>query len=49
MFEGGDSCCEGCGFKSQCRILYAHFSHLFFVKIEMFEKTKVNEKDAGDD
>ena len=35
---GGDSCSEGCGFESQCRILDGHdiFSHIFVVKIVMF-------------
>ena len=46
---GGDSCSEGCGFKSQHCILEGHFSHLFVVKIVMFvlKKTKINEKEAG--
>ena len=46
---GGDSCSEGCGFKSQHSILEGHFSHLFVVKIVMFvlKKTKINEKEAG--
>ena len=35
---GGDSCSEGCGFKSQCRILDGHdiFSHIFAAEIVMF-------------
>ena len=46
---GGDSCSEGCGFESQHHILNGHFSHLFVVKIViLFEKTKINEKVAGD-
>ena len=50
MVMGGDSCSEGCGFKSQHSILEGHFSHLFVVKIVMFvlKKTKINEKEAGD-
>ena len=32
----GDSCCEGCGFESQCRILDGHFSYLFVVKKILF-------------
>ena len=46
---GGDSCSEGHGFKYQYSILDGHFSHLFVVKIvTLFEKTKINEKEAGD-
>ena len=46
---GGDSCSEGRGFKYQYSILDGHFSHLFVVKIvTLFEKTKINEKEAGD-
>ena len=29
---GGDSCCKGCEFESQRRILYGHFSHIIVVK-----------------
>ena len=47
MVMGGDSCSEGRGFKSQHRILDGHFSHIFVIKIVMFKKTKINEKDAG--
>ena len=32
---GGDSCSEGCGFKSQHRILDGKISHLFVVRIVM--------------
>ena len=32
MVMRGDSCSEGCGFKSQHRKLDGHFSHVFFVK-----------------
>ena len=45
---GGDSCSKGRGFESQRRILDGHFSHLLVVKIVMFEKTKINEKEAGE-
>ena len=45
---GGDSCSEGRGFESQHNILDGHFSHTFAVKIVMFEKTKINKKDAED-
>ena len=48
MVMGGDSCSEGCGFESQQHILDGHFSHIFVVKIVVFEKTKINEKEAGD-
>ena len=49
MVMGRDSCSKGCGFKSQHHILDGHFSHLFVVKIVMlFEKTKINGKEAGD-
>ena len=44
---GGDSCSEGRGFKSQHQILDGHFSHLFVVKMCLFEKTKINEKVRG--
>ena len=43
---GGDSRPEGCGFESQHRIPDGHISHLFAVKILMFGKTKINEKEA---
>ena len=42
---GGDSCSEGCGFKSHRHILDGHFSQLFVARI-VFEKTKLNEKEA---
>ena len=46
---GGDSHSEGRGFESQHHILDGHFFRkYFFVKIVMFEKTKINEKVAGD-
>ena len=49
MVMGGDSCSEGRGFESQHHIPDGHFSHLIVVKIVMlFEKTKINEKEAGD-
>ena len=32
----GDSCSEGCGFKSKYHILDGRVSHLFVVKIVMF-------------
>ena len=48
MVTGGDSYSDGHGFESQCRILDGHFSHIFVVKIEMFDKTKINEKEAED-
>ena len=51
MVMGGDSHSKGRGFESRRWILAGHdiFSHLFVVKIEMlFEKTKINEKEAGD-
>ena len=47
MIVGGDSRFEGCGFESQDRILDGHFSHIFVVKIVMFEKTKINDKRDG--
>ena len=48
MVMRGDSCSEGRGFKSPHCKLDGHFSHLFVVKIVMlFEKTKINEKEAG--
>ena len=40
---GGDSCSEGFGFEFQHRIQDGHFSHIFVT-----EKTKINEKEAGD-
>ena len=44
MVMGGDSCLEGRGFKSQHRIL----DQYFFTYTYLFEKTKINEKEAGD-
>ena len=38
VIMGGDSYCEGRGFESQHRVLDGHFSHIFVVKIVMFEK-----------
>ena len=36
---------RGCGFESQHRVLDAHFSHLFLVKLySLFEKTKKTKK-----
>ena len=48
MVMGGGSCSKGREFESQHNILNGHFSHLFVVKIVMFETTKINEKEAGD-
>ena len=49
MVMGGDSYSEGRGFDSLHCILDEHFSQIFVVVIVMlFEKTKINEKDAGD-
>ena len=46
---GGDSCSKGNEFESQHRILDGHFSHLLVLEIVMlFEKTKINEKEAGE-
>ena len=36
VIMGGDSCSDGCGFKSQHCILDGHFSRAFVVKIVMF-------------
>ena len=44
---GGDSPSEGCGFKSQHRILDGHFSHTLAEIIVLFETTKINEKEAN--
>ena len=44
----GMRCTEGHGFESLHCILDGHFSHIFVVKIVMFEKTKFNEKEAED-
>ena len=46
----GDSCSEGCRFKSQHQILDGHFSHIFVVKMLMFvwkEENKWNEVGDG--
>ena len=40
MVVGGDSCSESRGFESQHCMPDGHFSHLFDVKIVMFEQTK---------
>ena len=46
---GGDSCSKGDGFESQGCILVEYLSHLFVEKLQsLFEKTKINEKEAGD-
>ena len=46
---GGDSCSKDREFESWHRILDGHFSHLFVVKLYcLFEKTTINEKEAGD-
>ena len=47
MVMGGDSRSHGRGFESQHCILDVHFSPIFVLKIEMFEKTRINEKEAG--
>ena len=47
MVVGGDSCSGGRVFKSQSHLQDGHFSHEFVVKIYLFEKTKINEKEAG--
>ena len=48
MVMGGDTCCEGCGFESQHRILVGHFSYLFVVKIVIFVlKDENKQKEAG--
>ena len=47
MVMGGDFHSEGCGFKSQHHKLDGHFTLLFVVKNVLFEKTKINEKEAG--
>ena len=48
MVMGGNSCTKGRRFEFQHRILDGHFSHLFLVKMSsLFEKTKINEKEAG--
>ena len=47
---GGDSCSKCCGFEPQHSILDGHFyTYVFVVEIVMlFEKTKINEKEAGE-
>ena len=46
---GGDSCSEGCGFKSHHHVLDGYFSHLFVVKFYcLFQMTKINDTEAGD-
>ena len=48
MVMGGDSCSEGCEFKSLHCILDGHFSHIFVEKNVMcVTKTKINKKEAG--
>ena len=50
MIMGGDSCSEGHGFESQCRILDGHFFTLICSKIVLMfvsKRPKVNEKEAG--
>ena len=47
MVMVGDSCSESYGFKYRHHLLNGHFSHIFVVKIAMFEKTKVNKKRPG--
>ena len=47
MVMGGDFHSEGCGFESQHHKLDGHFTLLFVVKNVLFEKTKINEKEAG--
>ena len=51
VVTGGDSRFEGCGFVSRCRILDGHFITLICCKIVLifvWERPKVNEKEAGD-
>ena len=48
MVMGRESCFEGRGFESQHRIQDGHISHIFAIKFGSFEKTKINEKEAGD-
>ena len=43
----GDSFSEGRGFESQHRKLDGRFHQYFAFKILVFEKTKINEKEAG--
>ena len=47
MVMGGDSRCKGRGFESRHHILDGHSSHIFVIKIVMFERTKINEKETG--
>ena len=44
---GGDSCSKGCEFESRHHILDGHFFTYIFVVKFVFEKTKINEKEAG--
>ena len=39
---------EGRGFESQHHILDGYFSHLLVKIVMIFEKTKINQKEAGD-
>ena len=43
---GGYSCSKGRGFQSRYHLLDGHFSHIFVAKKLIFEKTKINEKEA---
>ena len=47
MVMGGDSCSKGRVFEPHHHILDGHFSHLFVLKIVMFEKTNIIEKESG--
>ena len=40
MVMGGDSRSEGCGFKSQCRILDGHFSNCIDVCLKKTENKR---------
>ena len=44
---GGDSCSKDCGFESQHRILYGHFSQLFAVNIVVFVRKDENKRKTG--
>ena len=48
MVMGEVSSSEGCGFESQNRILDGHFFTFICCK-SLFEKTKLNKKEAGND
>ena len=48
MIKGGDSCSERRGFESQDHLLDGHFFTCICCKIcSLFEKTNINEKEAG--